>query len=568
MRAPLLFLIGSYTIAIVGLMLIPGQDTAGNPAPMSFFHAFYVVAYTATTIGFGEIPYPFTDPQRLWIILCIFGTVGVWIYALGTLIALLQEPAFRQAMEERRFQRRVERLAEPFYLVCGYGQTGGALVRELTDRHQRAVVIDIDRARINILALRNLREYVPALCGDAGIPANLEAAGLKHPRCAGVVALTNVNDANLKIAIAAKLMHPRIQVVCRSDSHDVEANMASFGTDHIYDPFDIFALYMAIAIQAPCLTLLVEWLSGRGDDPLKEPIYPPAKGRWVICGYGRFGKAMYRHLKEQGLNLVVIEANPAATGMPEEGFIQGRGTEAPTLEQANIHGAAGLVAGTDNDATNLSIVMTALAMNPHLFVVARKNDLANRELFDRVGAKVVMHPSTVIAQGIRVRLALPLLSEFLTLARFREDAWACELASRIAALVHDRVPYTWQVEMDKESAYALCDAEERGLPVTLGDLLKDPRDRNQTLPAIPLLLEHGEQRELSPDLDIRVRKGDQLLFCGRQEARRLLDYTLQNINALRYILTGEDLPEGWVWREGARLWRRHRPTPASVDPGD
>jgi hypothetical protein len=228
----------------------------------------------------------------------------------------------------------------------------------------------------------------------------------------------------------------------------------------------------------------------------------------------------------------------------------------------------GLVAGTDNDATNLSIVMTALAMNPRLFVVARKNDLANRELFDRVGAKVVMHPSTVIAQGIRVRLARPLLSELFTLARFREDAWACELVSRIAALVHDRVPYTWQVQMDEESAYALCDAEARGLPVTLGDLLKDPRDRNQTLPAIPLLLEHNEQRELSPDLGTRVRKGDRLLLCGRQEARRRMDYSLRNINALRYVLTGEDLPEGWVWRQGSRLWRRHRQAPAPIDPGE
>jgi Trk K+ transport system NAD-binding subunit len=312
----------------------------------------------------------------------------------------------------------------------------------------------------------------------------------------------------------------------------------------------------------------VEWLSGHGDDQLNEPIYPPAEGRWVICGYGRFGKAMYRHLKEQGLNLAVIEANPAATGAPEEGVIQGRGTEAATLEQADIARAAGLVAGTDNDATNLSIVMTALAMNPRLFVVARKNDLANRELFDRVGAKVVMHPSTVIAHRIRVRLALPLLSEFFTLARFREDSWACELVSRIAALVHDRVPYTWQMEIDEESAHALCDAEERGLPVTLGDLLKDPRNRGDALPAIPLLLEHREQRELSPDLDVRVRKGDRLLLCGRQEARRQLDYTLQNINALRYVLTGEDLPEGWVWRQGARLWRRPRPAAPPFDPSE
>lgn len=558
MRAPLLLLIASYTLAIVGLVLIPGQDAAGNPAPLSFFHAFYIVAYTATTIGFGEIPYAFTDLQRLWVILCIFVTVGVWIYAVGLLIALVQEPAVRQAREERRFRRRVAALREPFYLICGYGQTGGALIRELTERHERAVVIDIDPARIGLLALKNLREYVPALCGDAGIPANLEAAGLKHRLCKAVVALTNVNESNLRIAIAAKLLHPNIPVVCRADSREIVANMASFGTDHIYDPFDIFSLYMASAIEAPCLTLLTDWLSGRGGDPLREPIYPPAEGLWVICGFGRLGKAMYRYLKAQGLKLVVIESEPERTGVPPDPLIRGRGTEAHTLEQADIRHAAGLVAGTDNDANNLSIAMTALALNPDLFVVARKNDLANRELFKRVGARVVMHPSTVVAQGIWVRLALPQLAQFCALARTRDNAWACELASRVAALVHDRVPHTWQAELTAQDAHALHEAQARNLTVTLGDLLRDPRARNERLPAIALLLERGAHCELLPEPTARVYPGDRLLFTGRPEARRRLADTLQNVNVMRYILTGEDLPEGWIWRQGARLRQRYR----------
>ena len=36
--------------------------------------------------------------------------------------------------------RQVRRIASPFYLICGYGETGGVLVRALTDRHRRAVV--------------------------------------------------------------------------------------------------------------------------------------------------------------------------------------------------------------------------------------------------------------------------------------------------------------------------------------------------------------------------------------------------------------------------------------------
>ncbi len=560
MRTPLLVLIVSYTVAIAGLVLIPGRDADGNAVAMGFFHAFYVVAYTSTTIGFGELPYAFTDGQRLWMSLLVFVTVGVWIYAAGTLIALLQDATLQRALNERRFRARVGRLREPFYLVCGFGQTGGALVRALTDRHQHAVVIDIDPERINLLALENQREYVPALCGDARRPSNLEAAGLKHPLCQGVVALTNVNETNLKIAIAAKLMHPRIQVICRADSHEVEANMASFGTDHIYDPFDIFALYMATAIEAPCLTLVADWLSGLSGEALKEPIYPPAKGRWVICGYGRFGKAMYRHLKQQGLNLRVIEAEPQHTGIPREGVVQGHGTEAPTLEQADIQRAVGLVAGTDNDANNLSIIMTALTLNPDLFVVARMNHLDNHELFDQVGAHVVMHASIIVAHRIRVRLGLPLLSEFVTYARYQDDAWACELVSRIAAVIHDSVPHVWQIEVNERQAAALCEAERRGSPVTLDTLLHDPRNRAASLPIIPLLLEHQDQRLVLPEPASRLRRGDQVLFCGLEEASYRLDWALQDLHTLRYLQTGDDSPEGWFWRWAARLRKRQSPT--------
>ncbi len=180
MRAPLLALIATYTVAVLGLVLIPGQDADGNPWTMDFFHAFYVVSYTATTIGFGEIPYEFTDAQRAWVIFSIYATVVVWFYSLGTLIALLQDKTFQRAMTELRFARRVRHRREPFYLVCGYGETGGALVRALTDRNQHAVTIDINQDRINLLKLENLREYVPALCADARRPEHLVEAGLKH----------------------------------------------------------------------------------------------------------------------------------------------------------------------------------------------------------------------------------------------------------------------------------------------------------------------------------------------------------------------------------------------------
>ncbi len=94
----------------------------------------------------------------------------VWIYALGTLLSLVQDKTFQQALTENRFARRVRRMREDFYLVCGYGETGSALTYALTERDRSVVVIDIDPDRVNMLQLENLRQYVPALQGDAARP--------------------------------------------------------------------------------------------------------------------------------------------------------------------------------------------------------------------------------------------------------------------------------------------------------------------------------------------------------------------------------------------------------------
>lgn len=549
MRAPLIALILSYAISLAGFVLIPGQDAEGKPWHMGFFHAFYILSYTATTIGFGEIPYAFTDAQRLWMTLSIYLTVIAWIYSIGTLIALLQDPTFQQAVRELRFARWVRGARNPFYLVCGYGETGGALVRALTERNQHAVAIDSDPERIKLLQIENLREYVPALCADARRPLHLVEGGLRHPRCAGVVAITNVNEVNLKIAITAKLLHPDIRVICRADSQEVEANMSSFGTDHIYDPFDIFALYLATAVQAPCLTLLHDWLTGMEGDTLKEPLYPPARGRWILCGYGRFGKAIHRHFKVLGIDVVVVEPRPEQIDVLPAGYVAGRPTEVATLERADIYQAVGLVAGTDDDAQNLAIIMTALDLNEDLFVVARENQLDNEELFQAVDAKkIIMHPSSIVANQIRVLLATPLLSQFEQLARIQDDGWACELISRISGLVQEQVPEVWEIAIDRTQAHAVCELAQDGAAVTLGDVLRDPRERAQRLACIPLLLVRGSRREVLPPADIRLREGDQLLFCGQRAAHGRLEWTLQNLHALNYVLTGASPPQGAVWR--------------------
>ena len=547
MRAPLIFLIVSYAVSILGMTLVPGVDAEGRPAPpMDFFHAFYFISYTATTIGFGEIPTAFSDAQRAWTIVAIYLTVIVWLYSIGAIFGLLQDPALQRAIRGNRFAARVKRLRQPFYLLAGCGETGALLLHALDSHDQQAVVLDIDAERIGELELGQYHLEIPALTADARHPENLIAAGLHHPQCAGVIALSNDDQTNLSVAVAAKLLRPDLPILCRADSLDTAANMAAFGIEDVVNAFEVFGEHLAMAVNNPGHHLLYEWLTGVPGEPLADPMEPP-RGKWIVCGYGRFGKAVTRHLNKEGNELVVVEEHPAASGC--ENCVIGRGTDAHTLLEAGIEQAVGVVAGTRNDIGNLAIAMTARQLNPNLFMVLRQNHRGNDALFQRFNANATMQPSRIVAHEFLSLLTTPLLSRFFTLAHAQGDAWADVMLSRIAAVTGDTVPEVWDLELSQARTLAIWQALGEGATVRLGDLLRDPASRQDELACIPLLLKRNREEILAPDNGTLLRDGDRVLFCGDVQARRQQALGLHDYNMLNYLLTGNEAPGGLIWRK-------------------
>ncbi len=551
MRVPLLVLLTVYTIAIVGMTLIPGKDAAGQYWRMDFFHAFYFVSYMGTTIGFGEIPYEFTDAQRLWAIFSMYLTVISWFYAIGALLALVQDAALRAVIKERKFANTVRNLHQPFYLVCGYGDTGHALVCALEERFLLPVVIEVKPERINVLTIENYPMYVPRLCADASKPEKLLEGGLKHPKCMAVVAITNDNYANLNIAITAKLLNPKLIVICRVDSNEIAANMASFGTDYIIDPFNIFAGRLHTALYAPHLHQLRECLKGRQDMETCQPLNPPKRGLWVLCGYGRFGKAIYEKLKQTGkFEIIIVEEFPKKMNCPEEEYITGRGTRAMTLRQANIESAIGIIAGTDDDVDNLSIVMTARELNPKLFVIIRQNYTSNRTIFKAVKADIIMQASQIISDYIRILLTNPLLVDFIRLSKEHGDKWAYYLVKilRDNVLTDNTPPNIWEISINEKDAPAICERLKRGKKVKLEHLSRDPREKSQNLPCLTLLLIRGKQQILLPEEVGFLEIDDRLLWCGTESATSWMEWTLRDPFVLTYVITGQIMAKSYIWR--------------------
>ncbi len=568
MRTPVLVLVCVYAASMIGWVMIPAVDAAGNPQNMSFFHAFYFLTYTATTTGFGEIPYVFSEAQRMWGIVSLYASVIAWLYAIGSIIRLVQNPHVQLARSERRFAKDVRNISEPFVILCGFGSTGSLLARGLSDAGMAAVVVDKDIERIRALQLRDYRVPTPGMCADARIPQHLLDAGLLLSNCAAVVALTSDEHVNLKIAVTARLMNPGLRIIIQSTSTEYEEILATLGGDiHVIDPFQTYARYLAATILDPEIHTLSQWISGTPGATLDTKFEPPA-GQWILCGFGRMGRRIHEALSGIGIATTVIEPHFDERDQPMDGVIVGKATQA-NLQAAGVKDAAGIVAGTHTDSDNLSILVNARALKPEVFVIVRQNLHMNQVVFQAANTDFIMQPSLVSARRILFILIAPLLKSFFeqlrNRAENRDDSFVTDIIAQLREAVGGANPRVWTVDTTVQSATALSGLAAQGTTASLGELLRNPFDRDRRLDCVALVAQDENGETVMPGDYHPVTLGSQILFCGTSRAQWMLDATLNNEYTLRYLITGVDEPRETVVRWLSRRLNGAAAAPATSD---
>ena len=521
LRIPLILLISVYAIATLGMTLIPGTTPEGEEWRMSFFHAFYFVSFMGTTIGFGEIPYPFNDTQRAWVLVCIYTSVISWLYGIGTVLRLLQDQTFINAVAQKAFQRSIKHLKRPFYVICGFGETGRLINQGLSELNIQTVIIDHDIERIRSIELEDLATDPIEMTADITEPRNLQSSGIDKEYCKGVVAVTHDDHTNLQVAVASKLIHQNVNVICRSEIQDEADNMASFGTNAIINPYHTFARRLNLLSHNPDLYQIQSWfINQHSPEHISEKAFTRGlpKGKWVLCGYGRFGKAIHSLLESDEIEIVIVDNNPIENGAPEDCII-GRGTEAHTLTQAGIADASVVIAATDDDANNLSIIITAQQLNNEIMTVGRVNKEANHSLFVDAQCDYAMRRSQIIANQVLTIISRPLVSKFIKYSSSLNLEETKKLIENIYTITKNTAPVTWRLVIDKSNAPAIAQFLTDGGKLTIGQLCS-----NEVLPqikSIPLLLERNGVSHLMPEHDRELRVNDEILWCGKRGHKNL-----------------------------------------------
>jgi voltage-gated potassium channel len=161
------------------------------------------------------------------------------------------------------------------------------------------------------------------------------------------------------------------------------------------------------------------------------------RDHFIVCGYGRVGRAAASGLVADRAAVVVIDPDPkAAQVLEREGLphLLAEATEAALLE-AGIDRARGLVCAVDSDEVNVYITITARALNPSLTIVARAARPESVETLRRAGCDRVVSPYGLSGSRMAFLSLRPAVVDFLDMVTLAPDLRLEEIVVRSGSLL-------------------------------------------------------------------------------------------------------------------------------------
>ena len=212
----------------------------------SFMDCLYMTVISLTTVGYGEVlKITGNIPAQIFSMTLIIFGMGVILYGISTLTALIVEGEVSGILRRKKMEKQINRLSN-HYIVCGGGETGRYVLRELITNREQVVLVEQDEQRINLCEELGTILYVR---GDSTEDDNLIAAGIK--KAAGIIITLPHDKDNVYITMTARMLNPNIRIISRMVDTKMEPKLRNAGADGVVSPNFIGGLRMASEMIRP-----------------------------------------------------------------------------------------------------------------------------------------------------------------------------------------------------------------------------------------------------------------------------------------------------------------------------
>jgi len=137
------------------------------------------------------------------------------------------------------------------------------------------------------------------------------------------------------------------------------------------------------------------------------------RGHTIVCGWGRVGRAVAEDLIHAGHEIVVVDVEGERVQNVPYPTVVGDATLDRTLREAGLDRAGALIAALEGDAENLFVTLSARAIKPDLFIVARARQDESVPKLANAGADRVVNPQELGAARMASFVARPHVAEFV-----------------------------------------------------------------------------------------------------------------------------------------------------------
>ncbi|MGA8263498.1 MAG: potassium channel protein, partial [Ignavibacteriaceae bacterium] len=140
------------------------------------------------------------------------------------------------------------------------------------------------------------------------------------------------------------------------------------------------------------------------------------KDHYIVCGYGRMGRYICEELASAKVKFIVIDNEPdkiESIVSMNYLYLKGDATSDEVLTTTGVMKARGLVAVLSNDAENVFTTLSAKALNPNLYVVARAVEEETESKLKKAGANRVVKPYEIGGNRMAELLLRPGVIEFI-----------------------------------------------------------------------------------------------------------------------------------------------------------
>jgi voltage-gated potassium channel len=137
---------------------------------------------------------------------------------------------------------------------------------------------------------------------------------------------------------------------------------------------------------------------------------------YIVCAYGRVGRAVVGELRRQGVPFVVVDTDPNLEARFQKDGVShviADPSEEQVLLDLGVERAQALVCAVDSDEVNVYITLTARALNPNLTIVARASRRQTRHALEKAGADHVISPYELSGRRMASLSLRPSLIDFI-----------------------------------------------------------------------------------------------------------------------------------------------------------